>query len=106
MFLLDAAHTYSFNMQSLSRKQLFFLSSSLQLVEANRGLEYFWRKAGKALKKSQKTGNAAEICGKPETNLPGNRKMPCFSHGKIKIGTRSWNMENHFFKKLWKTGKG
>ncbi len=36
---------------------------------------YFWRKAGKALKKIQK---------KNTENVAGNRKMPFWSHGKLK----------------------
>ena len=38
---------------------------------------YFWRKAGKALKTSRKTGKNTE-------NLAGNREMPFWSHGKLK----------------------
>ena len=42
---------------------------------------YFWRKAGKALKKSRKTGKNTE-------NVAGNRKTPMWSHGKLKKNLR------------------
>ncbi len=42
---------------------------------------YFWRKAGKALKRFWKTGKNTE-------NMAGNRKTPFWSHGKVKINLR------------------
>ena len=43
---------------------------------------YFWRKAGKAVKKSWKTGKAKKVLRKTGKNIcVGNRKMPFLSHG-------------------------
>ncbi len=53
---------------------------------------YFWRKAGKALKKSEKTGKNTE-------NVAGNQKTPFWSHGKMKKNLRKAGKSIFFLRK-------
>ena len=64
---------------------------------SNGGRQYFWRKAGKALKKSQKTGKAQKFCGKPEKNMCRKLENAIFKSQKPKKrGKYGGNQKTHF----------
>ena len=70
------------------------------------GQEYFWQKAGKALKKPPKTGNATKNLRKTKKKFgrkPENAMFGSWKAGQIR--KKSQKMENQILKVL-KTGKG